>query len=163
MSPAATGTIFEETFANGQGDFTIDNVEMYDPCTYIWTADVNYHYMKAGAFVNGTCVPSESWLISPEIELPASGSLTLSFRQAANKFNGAAVTDYLSVKVRKAGGQWTDLDVSGWPEGTSWTFQTTTADLTAYAGETIQIAFVYTSDDEVAGSWEVSNVEINAD
>ena len=159
----ATGTIFSEPFDDGQGDFTIDNVEMYDPCTYIWAADTERRYMKASAHVNNTDIPSESWLISPEIELPAAGTLTLSFRQAANWFDGNAVGDYLSVKVRTADGQWTDLDVSGWPEGTSWTFQTTTADLSDYAGETIQIAFVYTSDDETAGTWEVSNVEINAD
>ena len=158
-----TGTIFSEPFDDNQGDFTIDNVEMYDPCTYIWKADAANHYMKAGAFVNGQCIPSESWLISPEIDLAGTQNVTLSFRQAANKFNGGSVADYLSVKVRPEGGNWEDLAVSGWPAGSSWTFQTTTASLSAYAGKKIQFAFVYTSDDEVAGSWEVSNVEIYAD
>ena len=53
--------------------------------------------------------------------------------------------------------------MTGWPESDSWTFVDATADLSAYAGKTIEIAFVYTSTADVAGTWEVRNVTVRGE
>ena len=161
--PVEEGVIFSETFAADQGDFTIDNVTMPEELSYVWNNDDRYACIKASAYVNETNYAAESWLISPEIDLTAqTGTVTLSFEQACNFFKGT-LADAVSVQVREQGGEWTKLDVTGWPESDSWTFVDATADLSAYAGKTIQIAFVYTSTADVAGTWEVRNVVIRGE
>lgn len=161
--PVEEGVIFSETFAADQGDFTIDNVTMPEELSYVWNNDDRYSCIKASAYVNNTNYAAESWLISPEIDLTAqTGKVTLTFEQACNFFKGT-LADAISVQVREKDGQWTKLDVTGWPESDSWTFVDATADLSAYAGKTIQIAFVYTSTADVAGTWEVRNVVIRGE
>lgn len=161
--PVEEGVIFSETFAADQGDFTIDNVTMPEELSYVWNNDDRYSCIKASAYVNNTNYAAESWLISPEIDLTAqTGTVTLSFEQATNFFKGT-LADAISVQVREKDGQWVKLDVTGWPESDSWTFVDATADLSAYAGKTIQIAFVYTSTADVAGTWEVRNVVIRGE
>ena len=161
--PVEEGVIFSETFAADQGDFTIDNTTLPEELSYVWSNDNGYSCMKASAFKDKTNYAAESWLISPEIDLTAqTGTVTLSFEQACNFFKGT-LADAISVQVREKDGQWTKLDVTGWPESDSWTFVDATADLSAYAGKTIQIAFVYTSTADVAGTWEVRNVVIRGE
>ena len=161
--PVEEGVIFSETFAADQGDFTIDNVTMPEELSYVWNNDDRYSCIKASAYVNNTNYAAESWLVSPEIDLTAqTGTVTLTFEQACNFFKGT-LADAISVQVREKDGQWVKLDVTGWPESDSWTFVDATADLSAYAGKTIQIAFVYTSTADVAGTWEVRNVVIRGE
>lgn len=147
-------TFFEESFGADQGLFTIDNKNL-GGTTYVWSFDENYG-MKASAFVSGTRYATESWLVSPSINLADATTATLTFEQAANFFNGT-LADAVSVQVREQGGEWTELDVTGWPAGNNWTFVTSTADLSAYVGKTIQIAFAYTSTTSTAGTWEIKN------
>lgn len=147
-------TFFEESFGADQGLFTIDNKNL-GGTTYVWSFDENYG-MKASAFVSGTRYATESWLVSPSINLTDATTATLTFEQAANYFIGT-LSDAVSVQVREQGGEWTALDVTGWPESDSWTFVKSTADLSAYVGKTIQIAFAYTSTTSTAGTWEIKN------
>lgn len=51
----------------------------------------------------------------------------------------------------------TDLDVQGYPTENSWTFVSSTADLTKYCGKTIYIGFLYSSSPTGAPTWEVKN------
>ena len=60
---------FEESFKNGKGSFTIENVLVPTGSTYVWSEDTKYGYMKASSFVNKTNLESESWLVSPIIDL----------------------------------------------------------------------------------------------
>ena len=152
-------TFFSETFADGQGDFTIDNVQEPAGGGYVWSHDSSFGYMKASCFIGSQDLAAESWLISPAIDLTKATAATLSFSHCANFFDGA-VADALSVQVREQGGQWTKLDVSAWPAGNNWDWVDATADLSAYVGKTIEIAFVYTSQDGDAGTWEVKNVSV---
>ena len=56
---------------------------------------------------------------------------------------------------------WTALEVSPWPEGTSWTFGSSSASLKAYAGKKgVHIAFKYVSTADAAPTWEIKNVVI---
>ena len=152
-------TFFSETFADGQGAFTIDDVQQPAGGGYVWSHASSYGYMKASCFIGDQDLAAESWLISPAIDLTKATAATLSFSHCANFFDGA-VADALSVQVREQGGQWTKLDVSAWPAGNNWDWVDATADLSAYVGKTIEIAFVYTSQDGDAGTWEVKNVSV---
>lgn len=161
--PNEKATIFTELFNVGQGDFTIDNKVMNDPLTFVWKADEKYGYMKASAFANKVAYASESWLVSPVIDLTQAKETELSFDEAANFFKGLDnFKAACSLKVKEEGGEWTNVAYNVAVEGNSWTFGTATADLAAYDGKKIQLAFVYTSTAEVAGTWEVKNLYVKA-
>lgn len=155
-------TLYSETFGTNQGAFTIDDKVLPEGTTYIWKFD-SRNGMKASAYVNKTNYASESWLVSPKFDCTNATALTLSFSEAANFFTSADnVSAYTSVKVKEVGTDtWTDLTLSARASGTNWTFADgITADLSAYVGKKMQIAFVYTSSAELAGIWEVKNFEL---
>ena len=155
--------VFTESFAAGQGDFTIEDKVLPEGLTYVWTHNTNNGiYMKASAYKKPTAYAAESWLVSPVINLSHATACQLSVQQAANFFNNQEnVLAALSVKVKEANAaDWTDLTLSAWPAGTSWTFVEGTADLSDYDGKQIQVAFVYTSTAEIAGTYEVKDFAV---
>lgn len=155
-------TLYSETFGTNQGAFTIENKVLPEGTTYIWKFD-SRNGMKASAYVNKTNYASEGWLVSPKFDCTNATALTLSFSEAANFFTSAEnVSTYTSVKVKEVGTDtWTDLTLSARASGTGWAFTDgITADLSAYVGKKMQIAFVYTSSAELAGTWEVKNFEL---
>ena len=155
-------TLYSETFGTNQGAFTIENKVLPEGTTYIWKFDSRYG-MKASAYVNKTNHASESWLVSPKFDCTNATALMLSFSEAAIYFTSDEnVPAYTSVRVKEVGTDtWTDLTLSARASGTNWTFADgITADLSAYVGKKMQIAFVYTSSADVAGTWEVKNFEL---
>lgn len=147
-----------EGLFDSQGDFVVEDKQLPEELNYIWTWSGSYG-MKASAFLNNTNYASESWLISPVMDLSQLTSATLTFQQAGNFFSDMQAD--CSVLVSTDRQDWTPLTVEGWPEGSSWTFYDSTADLSAYAGQSqVYIAFRYTSSDMKAGTWEVRNVVV---
>ena len=163
--PTPEGAIFSETFSASQGNFTIDDKSLAEGLTYIWKHDAQFHYMKASAFVGGKSYASESWLVSPEIDLSSEKAAFLSFMHTANKFPaGKTAKDFVSVKISKDGTTWDNLTVPTWPAGTDWIFVSSgSIDLKAYLGSKVKIAFVYTSKDGESGSWEIKEVLVKAE
>lgn len=161
--PNEKATIFTELFNVGQGDFTIDNKVMNDPLTYVWSFDEKRSLIKASAFVGGQKLAAESWLVSPVIDLTQAKETELSFNEAGNFFGGldnfkAACT----LKVKEEGGEWTDLAYNVAADGQSWTSGIATANLAAYDGKKIQLAFAYTSNTEFAGTWQIKELYVKA-
>ena len=156
--------IFAETFTESQGAFTIDNKYLPEGSDYVWTWGGKNYGMKASSYVNKTNLPSEAWLVSPVIDLTYAKVATLTYKQAANYFKSAEnFAEACSVMICEEGGDWTPLAVSSEEVGTSWSFVDVTADLSTYSDKKVQIAFVYTSSDDIAGTWEVKNFEITGD
>ena len=157
--PTPGTTIFSETFANGQGEFTIQDILMPNELSYVWNHDANYSCMKASAYV-GQAFAAESWLVSPAIDLSGVSAATLKFDQAVNY---ASPQGALAVMVSTNycgdvnAADWSELTLSGWPAGSNWTFINSTADMTNYAGQTVTIAFKYTSTTSASATWEVKN------
>jgi hypothetical protein len=161
-STTTSTTIFSETFASGQGNFTIDNVTMPSDLSYVWKADTSYGYMKASAYANSTSYATESWLISPEVSLSGYSSATLSFDHVVNKF--ASLDDAkanATLWVRTSGGTWSQVTIPTYSTNSNWTFVGSgDISLNAYAGKTVQFAFKYVSSSSSAGSWEIKNVVV---
>lgn len=160
-TPPAGG--FSETFANGIGVFTIENVVMNEPLDYVWNHDSKYACMKASAYVNNASQPSDSWLISPVIDLSSMTAPVLAFEQAINKFSSVeSAKEQISVCVRLEGAnEWTKLPLAEYGSNSSWNFfDSGDISLAAYAGKKVQIAFHYTSTSESSGTWEVKNVTV---
>lgn len=161
--PDEKATIFSELFNVGQGDFTIDNKVMNEPLTYVWSFDEKRSLIKASAFVGGQKLAAESWLVSPVIDLTQAKETELSFNETGNFFGGldnfkAACT----LKVKEEGGEWTDLAYNVAADGQSWTSGIATANLAAYDGKKIQLAFAYTSNTEFAGTWQIKELYVKA-
>lgn len=147
-----------EGLTDGQGDFVVEDKVLPNDLDYVWAWSGSYG-MKASAYLNNTNYAAESWLISPAIDLSQLTSATLTFEQAGNFFSDMQAD--CSVLVSTDRQNWTPLTLDVWPEGNSWDFYTSTADLSAYAGQSVvYLAFRYTSSDMKAGTWEVRNVVV---
>lgn len=155
--PAGTETTaFTETFAQSQGQFTIED-KVKDPAvSNVWQWSDKYG-MKATAFISGNNHAVESWLISPVIDLTGYQNAKLTFEHAGKYFG--TVADEAMVMVKGTSGAWTKVTIDQYPSG--WDYITATADLTAYKGQKIQVAFAYKSTATKAGTWELKNVKVS--
>ena len=158
----AGDAIYSESFASGQGDWTIENKNLPEGLSAVWAYNEQYKCMLASGYSNNENFDSESWLISPVIDLAGQASAYLEFDQAVNFFSDIATAKKQAlVKIREENGSWTDLSIPQYPTALSWAFLNSgSIDIKAYAGKKIQIAFVYISTSAKAGSWEVNNVKI---
>jgi len=160
--------IFSEPFSQGQGEFTINNVYLAPGLSYVWKFNASYG-MVASAFTNNTSYQSDSWLISPSIDMSDYRSAVFTFDHAANKLNSGSPSDFYFVMVSTDydptspdDAHWTKLEVPNYPAGTNWTFVSSgEIDMNAYLGyDNVHIAFKYTSENGNSGSWEIKNVLI---
>lgn len=159
--PGEETVILDESFADGQGEFTIEDKNL-GGLDYVWTFDAKYG-MKASGF-NGNAVESESWLISPELDLTTATTATLSFDHAINKGNVDNIkTDHVVSVSKDNGNTWNPLSGFTYPAGTSWDFiNSGNIDLSSYVGSKIKIAFQYKSSTSSSATWEIKNVKVIA-
>ena len=159
FTPMTVSEIFSESFAEGQGLFTIQNVTLPAGVIYVWWHNPSYSCMTASAYV-GQNYATESWLVSPIISLSGVSSAKLTFEQAVNYAspNGALSimisTNYYGNVITAT---WNELVLDNWPSGNNWAFITSTANLTQYVGRNVTIAFKYTSTINASATWEVKN------
>lgn len=141
-------------FTQGQGEWTINNVEL-GGLEAVWAQSSSYG-MKATGYQDGNHA-TEAWLVSPAFDLTGAEVATLAFSHA-RKYGDLS---QLSVLARAGEGEWTALEVSAWPDGSSWSFIEATADLSAFAGQAaVQVAFKYTSTTDGGATWEIKTVSI---
>ena len=151
--------VLSETFATGQGGFTIQDVVLPSELSYVWQHAPSYSCMKASAYV-GQAFNAESWLVSPVIDLSGVSDATLTFEQAVNY---AAPQGALAMMISTnyngdvTTATWNELNLDQWPAGNNWTFITSSADLSPYVGQQVTIAFKYTSSTSASATWEVKN------
>ena len=158
-SDAPSNALFFTSFTTSMGNFTIKDVTVPEQLPCIWEFSSQYKCMKATAFINPNNYASESWLISPDITLPAGSQSYLTFEHAGGYFGKAS--EEATVWVSKEGGDWQPLVIDPKAYPTSWAFVSAgNWDMTPYAGSTIKLAFKYSSTATKAGTWEVRNVAI---
>ncbi len=155
--PETAKTLWSEAFSASQGDFTIEDKTLGEGLTYVWKFDTSYSCMKASGYSGGAKV-SESWLVSPVLDMTKATEASLNFKHAGKFFGTMA--DEIKLMACVAEGAWTELAISAYPTNTDYTFVDATADLSAYVGKKMQFAFVYKSTAEKAGTYEVKDVAI---
>lgn len=161
--PPTPGTdIFSETFTSGQGQFTIQDVNMPEELTYIWAHSSQYKCMKASAYVQ-QAYESESWLVSPAISLSAVSSAKLSFEHCCKYENNPQQEMTVWVTANYTGDvittDWNQVVLSAYGSNFSW-INSGDIDLSSYVGGDVVVAFKYVSTTSSAPSWEVKNFKI---
>lgn len=158
---------YSESFETGFGSFVLDNVNLSEGLSYVWAIDKSYKCAKASAYVNKKNLPSESWLVSPWIELSAAEVIrSLYFDHAVSKYFGN-VSEEATLWIKVEGGDWTQITSIAYPEvpqDKSFSpFETQAVSLAGYEGKKIKVGFKYVSTDEAAGTWEIRNFKVSTD
>lgn len=151
------------TNENEYNNFDVNNVNL-GTLGYVWQYDKSYG-AKASAYVSSKNNPSESWLITPIIALRGYTNVTFNFDHATNYFNSTAnAQKYTSIKVSVDGSdEWKDVtNLVTYPTTQGWTFiNSGNINISEFDGKKIRIAFVYTSDNNVAGTWEIKSLSVS--
>ncbi len=170
---ANTSVFLTEPFiGHGQGAFTVQDVLLQDPLTYVWYYSATYG-MCASAYKAGASYNSESWLVSPRVKLKKAKKPALIFDQAFNKAANFTEECTVLVSTDYKG----DVTTATWealpwnlnedgslnvPPGTTWIFQTTgDIDMSKWAGQNVYIGFRYTTSGGISGTWELQNVLVH--
>ncbi len=156
--------IWEEGFDSDLGVFTAFSI-IGDQ---VWGQD-SYNddaYAKMSGYSSGA-QDNEDWLISEEIDLTGETEVYLNLKQAINYAGGEL--GYLQVFISSnfdganiASATWDEITLPTMPPGTNWNFvEAGEKDVSTYAGETINIAFKFTSTTAVAATWEIDWVTLS--
>ena len=144
-APSTVSLPYTETFSSSFGYFATDAAN-------VWTHDNSYSCLKATS-----SEATEAWTVSPWIDLSEVKGAKMSFQHARNK--NVDLTSLCGVYVKEEGGEWQQLEIATWP--TNWTFVSSgEIDLSAYAGNKIQIGFKYSSTAAAAGTWEIKDLKV---
>lgn len=165
--PGPGDVIFSETFATSQGSFIIKNVVKPSEVENVWRHNAQYSQMAAGAYIDGTNYATESWLISPEIDLSQVATAIFTFEHAGKQFNAPVSNLTIQVSTTYSGGDinaadWTALSIPNHLAGETNVFKSAgDINLTPYCGQSkVRVAFKYTSTTSGAGNWYVKNVVV---
>lgn len=166
---AQAGVYLDEALTGGNdGGFTVQDIALTG-VSYVWKSDASYGW-KASAFMNNTNNETESWLLTPAIDLSEAMTPQLSFEEAHKFLNGNPLSEYMMVKVstdyiddvESCTWETVEVDETQWSDGQSWDFyKVGPYSLSAYVGQVIRIAFVYKSTSSAAPTWEIKNVLVN--
>lgn len=167
--PGGETVVFEESFATSQGNFEIDNKQLPEGGTFVWKHDAGtpeggnpYYYMKASAFINKAAKASESWLISPEVDLSTATNATLTFMHIIN-YAGDMQTQQTLWVTETSAENWQQVTIPNYPTGKDWNeVSSGNIDLSTYAGKKIKFAFKYVSTASAAATWEIYDVKVVA-
>lgn len=166
---AQAGVYLDEALTGGSdGGFTVQDIALTG-VSYVWKSDASYGW-KASAFMNNINYPTESWLLTPAIDLSEAVSPQLSFEEAHKFLNNNPLSEFMMIKVSTdyvddvESATWDDVEIdeTQWSDGQSWDYyKVGPYSLSAYIGQVIRIAFVYKSTDSAAPTWEIKNALVN--
>ena len=155
--------IYTANFKATDGDCTFDVTTDPKDGVNLWNRSKAYGWMATGAVKEGTNkyptkFAADGSLLLPVFDLTDFESIELNFNHAVN-YDKSPKTR-LSVEVR-CDGATTKIDNINWPAGGDWVFiNSGNIDLSQYAGKKIQLAFHYTSNTSIAGTWEIRDIAV---
>jgi len=161
MYPVVEKKYIEESFTGGTLGNWVEQV-MSGSVKSVWGA---YSTSGVTGAVATSGQASESWLVSPEINVGATHTapvrLTFSHYYKAPTASRTHVKDYLRVKVRNNSGTWNDIEIQNFNTGSRATYKADTLDITPYADGNIKVAFAYKYDSVFQPeSWNVTNITV---
>ena len=161
VNKGAQALPYEESFNKTFGEFTTDGVEVNE--IKVWNCVQSSDFAKATSSINVN-YNAESWLTSPVIDATNVTHFALSFEQSIDSYFGTIANEAMVYAKNVGDTDWTKLSIT-YPttpkDGYYSSFVTTTVDLSAFAGNKMQIAFVYIGTTSKAGAWLVKNVKFS--
>lgn len=152
-------------FTKSACNFKAQDVELTGGLTYVWAQSASYGW-KASAYKT-TNQATESWLVSPTIDLTSATSPVMTVNHALNFLSGATATDFVNICVSTdytddaTKATWTNLTVPTWPSGADWNFvDSGDISLAAFAGKKVTVALHYKSTTATAPTWEVKSLSV---
>lgn len=152
-------------FTKSACNFKAQDVELTGGLTYVWAQSASYGW-KASAYKT-TNQATESWLVSPTIDLTSTTSPVMTVNHALNFLSGATATDFVNICVSTdytddaTKATWTNLTVPTWPSGADWNFvDSGDISLSAFAGKKVTVALHYKSTTATAPTWEVKSLSV---
>ncbi|MBR1880402.1 MAG: choice-of-anchor J domain-containing protein [Prevotella sp.] len=162
VNKGAQALPYEESFNKTFGEFTTDEVEVNK--IKVWNCVQKSDFAKATSSISGINHNAESWLTSPVIDATNVSHFALSFEQSIDSYFGTIANEAMVYAKSVGDTDWTKLSIT-YPttpkDGYYSSFVTTTVDLSAFAGNKMQIAFVYIGTTSKAGAWLVKNVKFS--
>ncbi|MCK7589351.1 DUF5689 domain-containing protein [Subsaxibacter sp. CAU 1640] len=156
--------VFEDGFSTGISNWTTFNALG----AQVW-GQTNFGNPAPSAYMNGFqsgAQNNEDWLISPAIDL-SSVTNTVFFFETDKRYDGNDLEVYYSTNYSGTGnpntnGTWTQLDAIIDPNAGAWNTWTNsgTIDISSADGQTVYIAFKYTSTTSAAATFELDNVAV---
>ena len=144
-------------FEDNMGDFSINDVKLPEGSTYVWKLDTKNHYLKASSYFNNVNHASESWVVSPTMDLSTLPATKVCVEYAINYGTASLYREQMYGLVIE-GEKQTRIDMKSTPAKGSWTFYTEEFDLSPWAGKNVKFAIVYTSTDAAAATFEVKSI-----
>lgn len=161
VNKGAQALPYEESFNKTFGEFTTDGVEVNE--IKVWNCVQSSDFAKATSSISGINHNAESWLTSPVIDATNVTHFALSFEQSIDSYFGTIANEAMVYAKSVGDTDWTKLSITypTTPKDGYSSFVTTTVDLSAFAGNKMQIAFVYIGTTSKAGAWLVKNVKFS--
>ena len=149
------------------GEFTVQDQDKGDFPGDLWSTNSAHpeYGAVAQAYVSATGkrYKTESWLVSPRINLKGHNQLYLRFNHALNYTNNEKdLTRFIGVKISTDKGEsWENVTIPNMTSGSSFEFQSSgDIDLRKFKDKVIQLAFTYKSTAETTPTWEIKSLLI---
>ena len=145
-------------FTSGEGKFFVRNEVFPFAFDAIW-ANSSYEGWVAQAYNAAMKYATESWLVSPYVDMTSAKKPILVFDHVVQYFKDIDMArEQTSLWIREKGGTWKQLSLSfSYPdEQSSATMTSQEINLSDYVGKTVQFAFKYVSDEtNDPGKWQI--------
>ena len=183
--PVDEGVIFSDAATNSTTtQLVVNNVVLPEQLTSVWRFDSRYGAVASGYYAADKAnLATEAVLITPVLAIPALDASnpevkpTLSFEHAIGYVAASLAGGYMELAARVITIESTDAGVRSLKATTEWkpltltfpelnegknfsNFEEVEIDLSEYAGQNIELGFIYKSTTEVAPTWEVRNIEV---
>lgn len=158
-------SIYASNFSSGDlSGFTFEQGNLPEGLAFVWKVDAKYGLVASG-YYGGSRYDTDSWAVSPVIDLNGYVSAEASWRWAGNYFTTHQnLLDMTGAYIRVEGGEWVKLEGLNYPEGTSFTYvDSGKIDLTPYIGKKIQFGFNYKSTSTLAGTYEIDSITVTGE
>lgn len=161
VNKGAQSLPYTESFNQTIGEFTSDGAKATGDID-VWNCVISADYTRATSSIGSSFYAAESWLTSPVINAKNEDHIALTFEQSIDSYFGTIADEAVVYAKRVGDADWTKLTITypATPKNGYSDFQTTTVDLSAFAGNNIQIAFYYKGTTQKAGTWRIKNVKV---
>ena len=159
-------------FTKGLGAFEVQDISRgsFPEDLAIWGTNASHpeYGAVAQAYVSATGkrYKTESWLVSPRVNLKGHNQLYLRFSHALNYTGDEKdFSKFIGVKISAdKGDTWEAVTIPNMTSGNSFEFVSSgDIDLRKYKDKIIQLAFTYKSTDAVTPTWEISKLLITSE